>query len=48
MNKNNILGNFMDLIDEARDTRSRETVDVKKILTESQYRQFIKMEKVSL
>ena len=46
MNKNNILNNFMDLIDEVKDTRSQESVDVKKILTESQYRQFVKMERV--
>lgn len=36
----------MDMIDEAKDTRSGETIDVKKILTESQYRQFTKMERV--
>ena len=46
MNKNNILSNFMDMIEEVKETRSGDTVDVKKILTESQYRQFVKMERV--
>jgi len=46
MNKNNILGNFMDMIDEATESNKTEMVDVKKILTESQYRQFRKMETV--
>ena len=46
MNINNILRNFMDMIDEVKETRSHSTVDVKKILTESQFRQFTKMERV--